>query len=349
MGWLPQDKVVGRDLWVSMTIRKKWRNSVLNADAYNTFSSLGSDHRVVSMKVRLSLRVPKRKEKCPHYDWKLFAARKDLQSQYSIEIRNRFQILEDEEYRDPTEQYHEFITANKIATEKYVPRKAVSRKPLRSRHPTIMRAREKLNQAQAAITSAHESDSADLCQAVDEARRSLYSAYDQLLVDDLEEKATRIEQAYISGQHGVAWKVVNEVSGRKKSPRGQIAGSGPEERVDSWFNHFKELLGGSQVTADNDQDIPEVLCDLGIDDSPFTSEEYNRVKATLKLGKSAGPDNIPTVVYKTCDLDDIILSMCNQTLINDSKPDQWSLSDIIPIPKSGNLSNKDNYRGISLT
>ncbi|XP_060771655.1 craniofacial development protein 2-like [Neoarius graeffei] len=46
-----------------LLVRKKWRNSILNAEAYNSFSSLGSDHRVVGMKVRLSLRVPKRHTK----------------------------------------------------------------------------------------------------------------------------------------------------------------------------------------------------------------------------------------------------------------------------------------------
>ncbi|ELU10200.1 hypothetical protein CAPTEDRAFT_65122, partial [Capitella teleta] len=40
-------------------VRKKWRNSVLNAEPYHTFCTVGSDHRVVSMRVRLSLRVPK--------------------------------------------------------------------------------------------------------------------------------------------------------------------------------------------------------------------------------------------------------------------------------------------------
>ena len=78
-------------------------------------------------------------------------------------------------------------------------------------------------------------------------------------------------------------------------------------------------------------------------------EEYLHAKRSLKLGKCAGPDNYPSRVLKTCDLDDIILSFCNQVLMNGRKPDQWSLSNILPVPKSGNLSNTDNYRGIGLT
>ena len=50
-------------------VRRKWRNSVHNTEAYNTFSTIGSDHRVVSANVRLSLRVTKHAKKV-RYDWK---------------------------------------------------------------------------------------------------------------------------------------------------------------------------------------------------------------------------------------------------------------------------------------
>ena len=37
-------------------MRKKLRNSITNVEPYRTFSSIGSDHRIVSSKARLSLR-----------------------------------------------------------------------------------------------------------------------------------------------------------------------------------------------------------------------------------------------------------------------------------------------------
>ena len=41
-------------------MRKKWRNSIINVEAYIIFSSIGSDHRIVSSKVRLSLQANRR-------------------------------------------------------------------------------------------------------------------------------------------------------------------------------------------------------------------------------------------------------------------------------------------------
>ena len=40
---------------------------------------------------------------------------------------------------------------------------------------------------------------------------------------------------------------------------------------------------------------------------------------------------------------------CNVALMSGEKPEQWSYSNIIPIPKSGNLSKPSNTRGISLS
>ena len=42
-------------------VRRKWQNSIMDTQAYNSFASVGSDHRVVSANVRLSLRAPKQK------------------------------------------------------------------------------------------------------------------------------------------------------------------------------------------------------------------------------------------------------------------------------------------------
>ena len=58
--------------------------------------------------------------------------------------------------------------------------------------------------------------------------------------ENLEEKSAGIEKSHACGQYNKAWRVVNEISGRKKYSRGQIAGAGLEERVSNWFNigHF---------------------------------------------------------------------------------------------------------------
>lgn len=57
-----------------------------------------------------------------------------------------------------------------------------------------------------------------------------------------------------------------------------------------------------------------------------TKEGQLTGRSTLKQGKSAGPDCIPPEVFKNCDLDDIILELCNLALMRNNKPDIWFLS-----------------------
>ena len=78
-------------------------------------------------------------------------------------------------------------------------------------------------------------------------------------------------------------------------------------------------------------------------------EEYEKAKKALVEGKTCGEDGITPEMLKRCDLDNIILDFCNDALLKGEKPDQWSILNIIPIPKSGDLSLGGNYRGISLS
>ena len=97
----------------------------MNCEAYSSFSSLGSDHRAVTATVRLSLRAPRQKMvKREKYLWNQLVTDTQLQQQYAVEIRNKFQgLLENE---DITAGYERFIEANQAASEiclQKVPRK----------------------------------------------------------------------------------------------------------------------------------------------------------------------------------------------------------------------------------
>ena len=53
-------------------INKKWKNSALNCEAYSSFEGMSTDHRIVTAKIRLSLRKnAKRTATTKHYDWAL--------------------------------------------------------------------------------------------------------------------------------------------------------------------------------------------------------------------------------------------------------------------------------------
>ena len=69
-------------------INKKWKNSAMNCEAYSSFESVSSDHRIVTAKIRLSLQKnTKRTATTKHYDWALLNNR-DIRDKYVLELRN---------------------------------------------------------------------------------------------------------------------------------------------------------------------------------------------------------------------------------------------------------------------
>ena len=78
-----------------LIFRKKWRNSVKDARSYSTFSTVCSDHRVISATLKLSLRVSKKAATHPmkRIDWKEVSTNSQMSKDFAIQVFNKFQLL----------------------------------------------------------------------------------------------------------------------------------------------------------------------------------------------------------------------------------------------------------------
>ena len=114
-------------------VRRKWRSSVLNAEPYSSFQSVGSDHRVVTVRLRLSLRAPKTTPRS-RPDWVAFAGSPEIQASYTADVRGR--MLE-----GPQETSNEqFLAASKEARARWVHVKGKLNNSPTSRHPVVVAA-----------------------------------------------------------------------------------------------------------------------------------------------------------------------------------------------------------------
>ena len=317
-------------------MRKKWRNSLLNAEAYNTFASVGSDHRIVSARVRLSLRKSKTLQRKKQRDWNLLCTDSNLQKLYSIEVSNRFQPLENAD-ESATEKYERFITANKEAAEKLIPVRKKARKVQFSKDTRVIEARKKINDAY----NAYQQDTSEEKRLIyKQAKKSIETTYNDVVEEDLTSKLKEVEMAHVNSKHGQSWRLINDISGRKTSAKGQLKDDTQKERVKNWFNHFKNLLGSPPDIDDEEEEITPVLEELDIKTGPFDQEEYEKAKKSLVEGKSCGEDGIQPEVLKRCDMDAIILSFCNNALVKGEKPSQWS---VLVFVKDSILGNWPKY------
>ena len=92
-------------------INKKWKNLIKNVEACSFFASIGSDHRVISARLKLSLRKVETPAQKKLYNWSALSNNEELHHQYTIQIRNRYAELCIES-EDITEKYDKLIKAN---------------------------------------------------------------------------------------------------------------------------------------------------------------------------------------------------------------------------------------------
>ena len=103
---------------------KKWKNSAVNCEAYSSFAGVSSDHRIVSAKIRLTLRKNAiRTTTTIHYDLALLN-NKDIRDKFEIELKNKFNALQEKtETLTLNDEYKNFINAHIEAAAKLIPTK----------------------------------------------------------------------------------------------------------------------------------------------------------------------------------------------------------------------------------
>ena len=113
-----------------------------------------------------------------------------------------------------------------------------------------------------------------------------------------------------------------------------------------WKTHFKSILN------DDTREIkyPPECSDFGPMDGIITLEELSKASYILRPNKSTGSDSISNEMI-LCLLEvqpELLRKLFNRIFDKNAKIEQWSLTMITPIFKSGTKMEPNNYRGISL-
>lgn len=327
-------------------VRKKWRNSIRNSQSYSSFSSVGSDHRIVSANVVLSLRSSKRLKPNPMklIDWPQVHNDSELCSAYAIEVKNRYNLLTLPD-DDVETKYSNLIAANEHVCLSFLPKKTkVKRKPLFD-DDLVKNARKNFETAkvkhQARATRRSTKTLSSAQKALDDAYLTAESLY-------IQGKINSIKEFHTSNQHSASWKVINEISGRKEHPSIQLKGGSAEKRRDNWHNHFQKLLGNPPKVDGDPLPLNQIFNTLDISTNPFSIDELEKTLKQFVNNKSSGLDQIPTILWKDPNFHELLLEFCNQTFEHLTPPPSWLTGGIIPVPKKGDLTSASNYRGITL-
>ena len=124
--------------------------------------------------------------------------------------------------------------------------------------------------------------------------------------------------------------------------------TGVNKQLKKWAEHFEELL--NRPRPQNQPDLQPAEEDPLIYCYNPTREEIKRTIGHIQNGKAAGPDGIPAEVLKedvTTSVE-MLYSVFEEIWEKEEIPAEWKEGYLIKIPKKGELSRYDNFRGITL-
>ena len=197
-------------------ISSKWKNSLKIFRAYSSFASVGSDHRILSPKLRLSLRskaVTPRKE---NYDWSVLKSEQELQNIYSIQLHNIFSMLQNELTDTIDDKFQHFITANKETAKEMIPKKPQRQKMKYSDDKRIKQARKNAATAYSCYTR---NPTSETQEELNQKKGALEEVHSIALGEELNQKVAQIEQSNRTNKRQESWKLINEITGRKTAKR----------------------------------------------------------------------------------------------------------------------------------
>ena len=292
-------------------INKKWKNSAMNCEAYSSFEGVSSHHRIVTAKIRLSLRRnATRTATTKHYDWALLNNR-DIRDKYVLELRNRFETLqENTEKSTPNDEYENFVNTHLETAAKCIPTKIKTK----YRVPwETLAVREKRALVKTASKNYRKNPTNTNARKLKTAQYQLAGIYIKEQTEYIQNQIHKIKDSVEDRQSRIAWQTINEVSRRKSTAKAKLKAANQQERIKLWKQHFENLLGNlPKVTHEPITSI--ISKQLNIKLGPFTQEELDSVLRKIKNRKAAGLDEIPPEVWKTRQFNDILLRQLQRSI-----------------------------------
>ena len=168
----------------------------------------------------------------------------------------------------------------------------------------------------------------------------------------IEEQCQGIEENLQKNNRKKAYQLVKELTSFKQGRTTTIqekAGKCLTEEQDipkRWTGFCCELY----THTIGDPKVLDVAPPINNDSYPILREEVEATVKSLKKGKSAGVDNIPSELVQAGGeaMIDMLLIICNKIRQTGEWLTPWTQSLIITLPKKGNLQLCQNYRTISL-
>ena len=334
-------------------INGRYRGSLMDTRAMRG-ADANSGHHMVMGKVRLKLCSTKRKSK----ERIIFDTTKlqdpCVKEAFRLEVCNRFQVLATDDIEDIEERWGQFKkvyneSAKKVLGEK----RRVKNDWMSGETYRKIEERRRLKEKIGRTRSACPKERATAAYAVkDKEMKTTAQADKRRRLNNLAEEA---ETAARNNCSGDLYQLIRKIAGQRRNMTTIKDKEGKrlvneDEVLERWREHFEGVLNVPlpDIPLPEIDQAPDVITSIKTGD--ISIAEIKRAIHRLKNGKSPGIDAISAEMLKCSENDAVkqLHLLFNSIWKDQCVPEDWKKSLIVKVPKKGDLTECDNYRGISL-
>ena len=365
-GTIFRHKTIHKTTWISpdgktknqidhFTIDRKWRGSLIDVRVKRG-ADAGSDHHLLLATLKLKLRSFQDTADKPHLKFNVMKLyNKRTTEEFKCTLRNKFEALTglvdceveiDDHWKELQETFK--TTCSEVLGKRDRNHKewlSLDTWALISQRKT---AKQQINQSNNDSHKAQlQREYWDINRKVKKNARKDKRKY----FDDLAQEA---ESAACKRDMKQLYDITRTLAGKNKTHAqpvtdkdGKIITKETDQRQ-RWADHFKGILNRPQPQTR--PDIPtNTEAIIVSSDAPSKSEIVNAIRA-MKSGKAAGPDGIPPEALKI-DAEttaELLHPLLTKIWDQEEVPKDWKEGYMVKLPKKGNLTLCDNWRGIML-
>nr|KAG5713351.1 hypothetical protein BaRGS_024899 [Batillaria attramentaria] len=363
-GTLFPHKTIHKTTWISpdnktenqidhITIGRKWRRS-LHDVRVKRGADAASDHHLVVAVLKTKLKAYNDQAGRPAHKFNVHSLKEKVKAEeFSVELRNKFSALSLLPEETVEEQWHSLreiwtTTCKTVLGKKTRKHKEWLTTETWTRITERKHLKDQISQAQ------DPKEKQELQARYWEKSRQVKRSARQDKRNFIEELTEEAETA--AGQRNMKrlYEITRTLSGKTSNPSRPVKDrdgnviSREEDQRARWAEHFKKTLNRPAPAVPPNIPPPTQLLDINT--NPPTKAEITKAIKSLKSGKAAGADGIPPEALKT-DIQtstEMLHPLLRKIWEQERVPEDWKKGYLVKLPKKGDLSSCNNWRGIML-
>ena len=338
-----------------VTINRKWRNSLKDVRTLRG-ADINSDHVLIRAELTQKLKTLNKKlEFRKKYDiQKLKDTAK--REEFAIELKNRFQILAEELVETDIEESWIKIkdTYSNTAEEVLGYRKRNHKEWITT--DTLQKIETRMEIKQKKLNEGDSERQKILEEQYQLQDREVKRSARRDKRNYIETLAAEAEQANIQNNTKELYNITRKLSGKSNNnhntgiqdKNGKLI-TNQEQQLKRWAEFigqaFEVIEPEEELNVEDDENTI-----LNINTNKITKTEIRAALKSMKNGKAAGCDDIPVEILKAdvTTTTDVLYQLFNKIWEKEEIPEEWRSGLLVKLPKKGDLTRCENWRGITL-